>query len=253
MVIEAQSFSKVYNTFAVGCLGKNIKTSESIKGIKNDSRLVWSPGHKHPFVLFVPTIIPIRNFDRKPTCSLDPGLRTFQTGYDKKKTFDIGNGISDIIKPIVKQINEKKCNLSWYKRLSKRLYDKIKHTVDDLHYKSAKWLCLRYDTILIGNISTKRCISKNGNLSPINRQLLQFCSHYKFRQRLIGKGKLFDCQVREVDESYTTRTCGNCGADNPEVGKKKIFRCLQDDCKFVYGRDYNAARNIMIKTLEKAI
>jgi putative transposase len=53
----------------------------------------------------------------------------------------------------------------------------------------------------------------------------------------------FGTTLRVVDESYTTKTCGDCGRHN-EVGSLKIIRCR---CGFVIDRDLTGARNIMIK------
>ena len=72
-------------------------------------------------------------------------------------------------------------------------------------------------------------------------------SHYTFRQRLITKAEEYQSTVVEVDEYLTTKTCGSCGVRN-DPKKSKQYDC--NSCGFTWGRDFNAARNIMIKTLE---
>ena len=75
-------------------------------------------------------------------------------------------------------------------------------------------------------------------------------SHYKFRQRLINKSKLFsDCKVIECDESYTRKTCGYCGIIDDKPGGSKTFKCKQENCqkKLINSdRDIHAARKFLL-------
>lgn len=247
LVLEASAFSKKYNSFCPKILGNHVETSEEIKGITHDCRFQWSPGKPNQFILFKPIEVEQRNFDRKPICSLDPGVRTFQTGYDRENFFEIGTNLSKKIKPIADKIEAKfsEKKKGWYKRLQTRLYDKIRHIVDDCHFKSAKWLCQNYDTIIIGKISTVS-IASGSNLIGNQKRLLYLLSHYNFRQRLLAKAEITDCKVIIADESYTSKTCGGCGKLNFNLGSSKVFQC---NCGFLLDRDFNGARNIMIKNL----
>ncbi len=49
------------------------------------------------------------------------------------------------------------------------------------------------------------------------------------------------------DEWYTSKTCSMCGCKNENLGGSKIFNC--NKCKITMDRDYNGARNIMLKSL----
>ena len=67
---------------------------------------------------------------------------------------------------------------------------------------------------------------------------------YLFKQRLLSKAEEKRKKVILVNESYTSKTCSNCGTiSNP--GKSKIYECKK--CKKKVGRDINAAKNILIK------
>lgn len=241
--IESSAFSKKYNSFAVRALGKSMRSSQSIKDIpkKRDSRLKYSHGK---YTLYVPTdkggCQTIT--DRMEVCSLDPGARTFQTLYDTDQHAEYGSG--SLISGYIKKIEEKKKfqHTKWYKKYSRRLYDKIRNIVDDLHWKTAKSLCQQYDLILIGNLSTKR-VGQTG-LNKKTKTVLSYLRHYEFRLRLMAKAEEFDTIVKEVDESYTSKTCGRCGNTVENLGGSKIFRC---PCGFEIDRDFNGSRNIMIK------
>jgi putative transposase len=80
-------------------------------------------------------------------------------------------------------------------------------------------------------------------------------SHYKFRQFILHKQKEFPwCNVVITNESYTSKTCGNCGIINDKLGSSKTFKCNNDKCRSEFDRDINGSRNILIKYLtEKKI
>lgn len=48
-----------------------------------------------------------------------------------------------------------------------------------------------------------------------------------------------------IGEEYTTKTCGNCGTLENNIGDKKEWSCK--NCKVSFDRDINGARNIMLK------
>ena len=50
-----------------------------------------------------------------------------------------------------------------------------------------------------------------------------------------------------VDESYTSKTCGRCGAINNKLSGSKTFHC--GECNLTIDRDMHAARNILIKNM----
>lgn len=248
MSIESAAFSKRYNSFCIRALGKYIKTSNPIKSINRDSRLAWYR-KTDKFVLYVPTEVdivkPVSN--RHSECSLDPGIRTFQTLYSNNHVCEFGTQTSQKVKKILSQIESKKSHEGnkWYKKFSQRRYDKIKHIVDDLHWQTARLLCEQYDTILIGNMSTRSIVNRRGNLHKSVRSVSNLMRHFTFRQRLIAKAEELSATVHIVDESYTSKTCGSCFVRNNNLGSSKIFKC--QSCTFEWGRDFNGARNIMLK------
>ena len=187
---------------------------------------------------------------RNKQCSLDPGIRTFQTIYSDSGTCvkacsnlsKIQNSLDKIDKANTFRDTRK------YKKCTGRLYDKIRNRIADLHWKTAKYLCTNYDNIYIGKLSTKSIVGSDSVLIKRSKRLCYALSHYLFRQRLLSKAEEYNTIVHECDESYTTKTCGKCGEQNDNVGSSKIFRC--PCCNFVLDRDVNGARNIMIKNTE---
>ena len=73
-------------------------------------------------------------------------------------------------------------------------------------------------------------------------------SHYAFRERLKSYAQRFtDVKVREVNEAYTSKTCGRCGEINHTLGSDETFRCAH--CGLVSARDKHASRNILLRAL----
>ncbi len=216
--------------------------------IKNGPRLCYNE-RKNQFIFMIPRVKKYEKWSYNlEICSLDPGMRTFQTVYSQDNLYEICSG--DDLKKINKDIdliNKKRegCenNKRGLKKYLSRIRERLKNRINDLHWKSANYLCSRFKTILIGKIS-KSITSNDNNLPKSTKRLYSAMSHYTYRQRLIHTGKKYDCKVIEVNENHTTKTCGNCAETNNTIGNSKVFIC--EKCNFICDRDFNAARNILI-------
>jgi len=98
---------------------------------------------------------------------------------------------------------------------------------NELHHKLNLFLVKKYERIMIPDSSSKKVSSKSGNLNPLTKRVLGQMSHYIMRQRLKGKCEEYSSQYIEVNESYTSQTCGVCGEINKEVNtnKKRKYIC----------------------------
>jgi len=193
--------------------------------------------------------------------SLDPGVRTFQTGYDPSgAVFEWGKGdmsrvmrLGYAIDQLVSRSTDKPLNSKKRKRLKKaehRMRQRIKNLIKDCHRKLAKFLCESFDVILLPSFETSQMVTKEGpKRRKINsktvRQMLTW-SHYGFKQTLLSKAREYPwVDLRIVNEAYTSKTCTWCGVMNEKLGSSKIFHCKS--CGTVVDRDYNGARNIYLK------
>ena len=197
--------------------------------------------------------------------SLDPGVRTFMTAYDPDQSKVFNWGQSDISKIyklcyIQDQLQRKMDTLPqeiyhrsrkkfvirkrWYKN-----FDRIHNLVDQLHKNLCKWLVENYSTILLPKFETSKMVKKPGrNINSKTARSMMTWSHYRFQQRLINKAREYShVNVLIVDEPYTSKTCGNCGAIHHKLGGNKTFTC--PTCHITMDRDANGARNILLKFL----
>jgi putative transposase len=121
-----------------------------------------------------------------------------------------------------------------------------------VHWKLIQFLCQNYEVILIPIFQTQQMANRTTRKirSKTARQMISW-SHYTFRQRLLDKIRLeFPwVEVIIVTEEYTSKTCSCCGSINNSLGGSKIFHCRH--CHVIMDRDLNAARNILIKSIQE--
>ena len=123
-----------------------------------------------------------------------------------------------------------------------RLGEKIYNLVIDFHRKSVKWLCMTFKNIFIPRLNFHN-FKKLGKKSKAKMASLRHC---EFLERLIDKSREYPgCKVVEVTEEYTSKTCGGCGNLHSDLGNKDLYDCSK--CGIQIERDYNGARNIMLK------
>lgn len=216
--------------------------------------------------------------------SLDPGAIIFQTFFSPEEFGFIGEGFSDEllkrrnkIGKLQKDLKEGKNRNGEKLRNKKKLKDKIRRMhsktqlrVKDMHRCAAKYLTDNYTEILLPDFTTKkmtesvipipkeerksfieqngiqalRQISKKSKLQRKHKYLLLTLSHYKFKQHLQSKCFEKGCELKIVNESYTSQCCGYCGmlSKNYSSRTKTCSECGRE-----MHRDVNGARNILIK------
>ena len=234
-----------------------IKTRLQSIGIHYSCRLQM---YHDRFYLYIPYIREVESTKTNRVCALDPGVRTFLTGYDPKyRSFEIGKENVHIYSK-EKRIDALKSKLSKttdiYKKakLEKRirnLYWKIGNCVSDLHHIASKWLVQNYDTILLPEFESQKMVDKTNKKRTIGKSTarnMMTLAPYKFKDLLRHKCKIYNKKLVICTEEHTTKTCGNCGRLNHTIGSKKVFKC-EFCCNYISDRDINAARNILIKNI----
>ena len=186
--------------------------------------------------------------------ALDPGVRKFMVGYDPLgEMVFIGEGANKEILNLLHEIDsicssikesKIKATIDELKRLKYNKWKQVKNMIDELHWKTISFLMANYDIILLPDFRISKMVKSK--LSEPTKRMLYMYSFYKFKTRLLFKGRMYGKKVLIVDESYTSKTCGVCGKLN-NVGGKEVYECKE--CKIKMDRDVNGARNILIKNL----
>ncbi|MGK7904133.1 MAG: RNA-guided endonuclease InsQ/TnpB family protein [Hormoscilla sp.] len=193
--------------------------------------------------------------------ALDPGNRTFMTGYDGENILEIGKGDIGRLTRLCLHLDKiigtkKKATGKVHKRLRyklnkaiERLRFKIRSLVDDLHRKATNLLVNSYKLIFLPTYETSQMVVKANR--KINRKSVRnmltwamgrFASHLE--QAAKRKGVL----VVRCNEAYTSKTCPKCGHVHKKLGGSKVHKCPA--CGHKAPRDWVGALNIMLRALQ---
>ena len=102
-----------------------------------------------------------------------------------------------------------------------------------------------YERVIVGSYVADN-VKKGRKLPRTVNRLDRVWSHRPFKNCLINMA--FDQnQVMVQEESWTSKTCTQCGSINKNLGGNKQFVCPA--CGLDIGRDVNGAMNILKKFL----
>jgi putative transposase len=137
-------------------------------------------------------------------------------------------------------------------RRALRKYEiKKQNLVKDLHFKAACMLVNNCNRIYLGNLSTKKIVSRNNvTISKNTKKTILALAPYKFKQILKHMGNRYGCKVEEVSEYLSTKTCSSCG-NMYEIGRSKVYKCKK--CRMEADRDENSAKTHLKLGLMKEI
>jgi putative transposase len=244
------------NTFCPSVFKDNFKLENGFKmsTINKDFTIQYKSDTNEFYLLNPIEELVTKAHKNKDTVSVDPGIRTFAACYSNNKCIKICNNLRSTLIKYIKKIdkvnNNKDIPASKKRKVESRCYKKIGNLVDDMHWKTIKYLTDNFGNILIGNLSTKEIVKNRANnvLDRITKRLALLMGLSKFKQRLAYKCTIRKVGCGEVDEAYTTKTCTKCGFKNETIGAKKVINC--GFCKLKIDRDFNGARNIMLRHLD---
>lgn len=209
------------------------------------------------YYLLIPKDVEIINNikTKNKVISLDPGIRTFQTGYDPAGTaykFAESENLTKINKLFCNEDKIRRslalCDLrsktryNLFKKLH-RVKSKVKNIIDNMHNQISSFIAKNYDNVILPSFMSSQML-KGTDLSSYTKRWLSMLSHFKFKEKLVYACSKHDSKIYLANESYTTKCCGRCGELN-DVGKSKIFNCAY--CSLQQDRDIHAARNIYLR------
>ena len=243
---SAISASGIYYT-----LSGVLKMTEVIPANVRDSRLVHD--HGRWFLACSHSKPTMQSDSQGRIVALDPGVRTFLTGYHEHGVFKFGSSAQTrifrlcrhadkLIGRIAVTAKRRKANMG---KALDRLTWKIRDLIADMHFKCANWLCRNFDIILLPTFEVSDMVlkSKRKIRSKTVRQMLTL-AHYKFEQRIKVKAQEFGRLVLLVNEAYTSKTASWTGEVKQIGGAKKIT-----SAGITLDRDVNGARGIYLRAL----
>jgi len=126
---------------------------------------------------------------------------------------------------------------------------KLKHQIKDIEHKQTTRLISTLhengvQTVVIGDV---RDIRQDNDVGPTNNQKIHQWSFGSIRHKLTYKAERMGMQVALQEESYTSKTCPNCGYRRKSAVQGRTFSCGK--CSFRYHRDAVGSINIRAKYL----
>ena len=248
----------VYKSILKGPLATRQRLDEDTKNIKHDCRLIKANGK---FYLAIP--VDVRKEEKAVTvknfATLDLGIRSFADVWSPEGVSEIGEGFATELYPRLISMDKLRSEIDTEPRHRKRkrkeaalrrLSERYQNMLKDFHYKTAHYLCSKYDNIIIPKFGSKRMSSRADRRLRTKTVRQMLClGHAKFRERLIETADRMGKNVFVVTEEYTSKTCCNCGALHQKLGGNKLFKC--PGCGFTADRDIHAAFNIFLKFLKE--
>lgn len=191
--------------------------------------------------------------------ALDPGVRTFLTGFDGEEFLEIGKSDFGRIARLCQHLDNLTSRMSKVnakrrramRRAAFRMRLHIRNLIDELHRQAACYLTKNYRIIFLPTFESSEMVAKAKRKirSKTVRAMLTW-AHYRFKQTLKHQARRKDVAVIEVSEAYTSKTCTRCGHVHTKLGGAKIFRC--PNCNYEINRDFNGALGILLRALRDA-
>lgn len=239
---------------------KSFKTRVRKQTWDASTQLVYDK--KRWFAVFPVEFIP-KLSSKQTMIALDPGVRSFLTGFDGEKFIDIGNNditkiyrLCRFVDNLISDKSKLKGRANKYKRQRLQakidsLFIRIRDLIDECHNKVSKWLTTEYRLIFLPTFETSQMVAKAGKKkrkinSKTVRQMLRW-SHYRFKQTLKFQALKRGCTLLVVTEEFTSKTCTSCGHVHVKLGSSKKFKC--PNCGHSLPRDWNGALGIFLKAL----
>ena len=202
------------------------------------------------YKLYVPKKIKKEETENKKTLSCDFGLRTFITAISENEVVEIGRQSEMKLKKYVdelRKIKNEKIKVRKRKKKMKRLRRKIKYISDEMHWKTINFITKNYGAVIVGNMSAKNIVNKEGNLENAQKDLTHALSFNKFKMRLEYKCARKGVKYYETNEYGTSKICSKCTKYN-NIGGNKRYECKK--CGLKIDRDINSARSIKMRTMK---
>lgn len=228
-----------------------LKMTEKFPDGARDSRLIFE--HGRWFVIVPYRVAATKADNQGRIVALDPGVRTFLTGYAEDGVFKIGNGDFARIARLGRQMDDLISRMSKVKAKARRgmkkalsrMKFKVWDLIDEMHFKSIRFLLLNYDFVLLPTFETSQMVVKSSReiRSKTVRAMLSFAFH-KFGMRIASKAAELGKSVLRVNEAYTSKTASWTGEIKRIGGAKRIR-----SGGITVDRDVNGARGIFLRAL----
>ncbi len=237
-------------------LGDMKFTEQVPKEIRHDCRLVLEDNYRWYVVIPVECETAEAPRTKDKAISIDPGVRTFLTGYCEKGILEIGKGAQTRVIALCFQLDRMQRKMTKVnakrrqniKRAWRRLKFRLECLKSELLWKSATFLAKNFDTVVIPPFCAKDMARKaKRRITSKTVRAMMSLAHSRFREILDWQCRKYGSHMLLISEEYTSKTCPSCGRLHETLGGRNVFRC--PSCGYLAPRDANGAFNIMLKAM----
>jgi putative transposase len=204
-------------------------------------------------------------FEQTPTVTqkviaLDPGIRTFITGFTGNEFLEFGNADFNKIAKLCSHLDKLKsrhdlASGSKFKRFRfklrqamEKLRTRIKNLRSECHKQVGSYLAKNYDVIVLPTFETSSMVvRKQRKLRNKTARAMMTWAFYQFSQTLEHLCNRYGSKLVRITEEYTSKTCTKCGHVHRKLGSSKNFKC--PECGYEIPRDFNGAVGIFLKAM----
>ena len=242
-------------------------------GVVNGCKIHWDKRKDSFHLLYTYELPPLADpdpgFDAKRIAATDPGVREFMTWYapatgDHGELFKGGEvqiqrrcaRIDALTSQMVRRgrayatatpdrtRRQRRQRLKQMKRTLARERCRLHDHVKAGHYAAANHLLRHHELVIAPKLAAAQMVPRDGRVfgSKTARSMLTW-SHGLFTQRLHSAAYQHAGRhvISDSGEPGTSKTCGDCGHWNAQLGGSKTYTCTA--CGTVISRDLNGARN----------
>ena len=201
------------------------------------------------YYLLVAEKLELKETKFKKYIAIDPGIKPFISCRTNNELINIGTNIAGLTGKYLEKIDKinktKTMNKKQQRKKERKIYIKIKNTIDEVHWKSIKHITENYKNVIIGNLSMKNASKKSkSKLSPMLKRIGLMMRLSEFRNRLRYKCLINGIKIEIIDEAYTSKVCSTCGNCKHDLEGEKEYECKI--CNKKRNRDFNSATNMIL-------
>ena len=201
------------------------------------------------YYLLISEKIDLKDTKSKKYIAIDQGLKPFMACRTNDELISIGTDTSKMIKQYLKRIdninNANDLTKQQKRKKERKYYLKLKNKMDEIHWKSIKYIISNYKYVIIGDLSMKDASNKKTSLiNKENKRVGLMMKFSQFRKRLEHKCLINNIKIEIINEAYTSKVCSTCGNCKKELKGEKEYKCIP--CNKRRDRDFNSATNMIL-------
>jgi putative transposase len=190
-----------------------ISTEPIVETMEHEPTLVLDRGRW--FICYAVDEPKPRPIESQLAIALDPGVRTFLTGFDGQSIWEIGKSDMGRIYRLAYHLDRLMSRIGKAKghqfkplryrlrKAAQKIRIKIRNLVDELHKKAANYISTKYKVVFLPKFEVKNMVKRGKRrLATKTARAMVTYAHYRFKTLLKHQAAKYGCVVVDVTEEY---------------------------------------------------